>query len=94
MAHDAEGRRRRLCSLEEAVGRTVPCGEGACAFWEPGGAVLHGRCAFERLDLRGREELAGELLRIKALLESADSAQAEQAARHLYHRLLNESGED
>jgi len=28
------------------------CGAG-CPFWEPGGAVLSGRCAFERLDLSG-----------------------------------------
>ena len=84
----------RLCSLEEAVGRTVRCGEGACAFWEPGGAVLHGRCAFERLDFRGRTEMAEELLRIRALLQSAQSTDAERAVRHLYHRLLNESGED
>jgi hypothetical protein len=94
MAQDGNGQpaSTRLCSLEEAVGRAVVCGERACAFWEPGGAVLHGRCAFERLELGGRSELAEELLRIQAFFDSAESAHAEQAARHLYHRLLNESG--
>jgi len=87
MAHDIY-----ICSLEEAIGRNVRCGETTCAFWEPGGAVLHGRCAFERLDLGGRAEIAEELLRIRTLLDSAESTHAEQSARHLYHRLLNESG--
>jgi hypothetical protein len=81
-----------LCSLEEAIGRYVRCAETKCAFWEPGGAVLHGRCAFERLDLHARAEIAEELLRIRGLLDSAESTEAEQSARHLYHRLLNESG--
>lgn len=84
----------RRCSLEHALGHTVPCQAGSCAFWEPGGAVLEGRCIFEHLDLAGRPEVAGELLRIRAQLESAASADADQAARHLYHHLLNESEEN
>jgi hypothetical protein len=81
----------RLCALERAVGRSEPCPERGCPFWEPGGAVLSGRCAFERLDLSGRPEVALELLRIRELLEPPASAGAEPAPRHLFHRLLNES---
>ena len=80
----------RHCSLEQAVGRTVACPAGDCAFWEPGGAVLPGRCAFEHLDLSGRSGVAAELLRIRGLLERSASEDAEEV-RHLYHRLLNES---
>jgi hypothetical protein len=81
----------RLCALERAVGRSEPCPESGCPFWEPGGAVLSGRCAFERLDLSGKPEVALELLRIRELLEPPASAGAEREARHLFHRLLNES---
>ncbi|HEY8315767.1 MAG TPA: hypothetical protein VIG35_02795 [Gaiellaceae bacterium] len=84
----------KRCLLEEAFGHTVPCGESGCVFWEPGGAVLHGRCAFEHLDLRGRPEVAGELLQIRARLEAAADSDAERTARHLYHQLLNRSEDD
>jgi len=53
--------------------------------------VLAGRCAFEHLDLAGRPEVAEELLRIRALLESPAPAETEREARHLFHQLLNES---
>jgi hypothetical protein len=81
----------RLCALEHAVGRSVSCPESGCPFWEPGGPALPGRCAFEQLELSGRPELARELLRIRELLESPASADAERESRHLFHRLLNES---
>ena len=44
----------RSCALEQTMGRVVACPESECPFWEPGGAVLPGRCAFDRLDLGGR----------------------------------------
>jgi hypothetical protein len=80
-----------FCRLEPAAGRTAPCPEEACPFWEPGGAVLEGRCAFDRLDLTGRPDVAAELLHVRRLLESAVSADDERHARHLFHRALNES---
>jgi hypothetical protein len=60
-----------LCRLHATLGRAEECPENACAFWEPGGAVLAGRCAFEDLDVEGRPELAPFLLRIRERLESA-----------------------
>jgi hypothetical protein len=82
------------CALEHALGRTAPCPESDCPFWEPGGAVLPGRCAFERLDLSRWPGVAGELLQIRHLLEPPGSAEAERDARHLFHRLLNQSDDN
>jgi hypothetical protein len=81
----------RLCALEHAVGRAGTCPESGCPFWEPGGAVLPGRCAFEQIDLAGRSDVAGELLQIRALLESPVSVDADRDARHRFHQLLNGS---
>jgi hypothetical protein len=81
----------RLCTLEQTAGLSVVCPEGACPFWEPGGAVLPGRCAFERLDLSRWPGVAHELLQIRELLEPPASAEAQRDARQRFHRLLNET---
>jgi hypothetical protein len=83
----------RLCSLEATVGKLEACPEGACPFWEPGGAVLDGRCAFEELDVTADATLAGWLLEIRERLASAESTVAADAARSLFSHLLNESAE-
>ena len=83
----------RLCSLEETVGRREACPEGACPFWEPGGAALCGRCAFEELDVAADPALAGWLLEIRERLASAESTAAADATRSLFSHLLNESSE-
>jgi hypothetical protein len=81
----------RECRLDALAGVTTLCTEGACPFWEPGGAVLEGRCAFERLDLLRRPAVVSELLRVRE--ELAGAAPVEDGrTRHSYHRLLNESG--
>ena len=59
------------CHLELAVGRIAACPGERCAFWEPGGAVLPGGCAVERLDLHARTDLAQWLLGVRARLEAA-----------------------
>ena len=78
-----------LCRLNEALGVAEECPEEACPFWEPGGAVLSGRCAFEGLDLGGRRDLAGFLLRIREGLHSAETG-AKREAHRLFFRRLNE----
>jgi hypothetical protein len=83
----------RLCSLEATVGKLEACPEGACPFWEPGGAALDGRCAFETLDVGADAALAGWLLEIRERLTSAESTVAADAARSLFSHLLNESAE-
>jgi hypothetical protein len=83
----------RLCSLEATVGKLEACPEGACPFWEPGGAALDGRCAFETLDVGADAALAGWLFEIRERLASAESTVAADAARSLFSHLLNESAE-
>jgi hypothetical protein len=83
----------RLCSLETAVGRHEACPEGACPFWEPGGAALTGRCAFEQLDVTADAALAAWLLEIRERLSTAESTAATEAAYSLFSHLLNESAE-
>jgi hypothetical protein len=83
----------RLCSLEAAVGNAEACPEDACPFWEPGGAALGGRCAFEQLGLPADAALASWLLEIRERLEGASSAEEERAMRSTFHHLLNTSDE-
>jgi hypothetical protein len=83
----------RLCSLEAVVGRREACPEGACPFWEPGGAALGGRCAFERLGVTEDAALANWLLEIRERLASSESTVAADEARSLFYHLLNGSAE-
>ena len=84
---------KRLCTLEEAVGKTELCPEGACPFWEPGGPALVGRCAFEELDVAAEASLATWLLEIRERLATAESTVAKDEAHSLFSHLLNESAE-
>jgi DNA-binding SARP family transcriptional activator len=83
----------RHCTLEAAVGKIEACPENACPFWEPGGAALGGRCAFEQLDVATDASLAAWLLEIRERLASAESTAATAAAHSLFSHLLNESAE-
>jgi hypothetical protein len=83
----------RFCSLEAAVGKAEACPEGGCPFWEPGGAVLEGRCAFEELDITADVVLAAWLLEIRERLARSESTVATEEARTLFHHLLNGSDE-
>jgi hypothetical protein len=82
-----------FCPLDAVGGGKRACPELGCPFWEPGGAVLRGRCAFERLDLAGRPQLAAELLQIRDRL-SAVSTEDDRRDWARYHRLLNESTDE
>jgi hypothetical protein len=84
---------KRLCTLEKAVGKTELCPEGACPFWEPGGVVLAGRCAFEELAVAADAPLATWLLEIRERLASAESTVAKDEVHSLFTHLLNESAE-
>ena len=89
----ATQQRTRLCSLDAAVGKAEACTEEACPFWEPGGAALGSRCAFEQLDVAADAALAAWLLEIRGRLASAGSAADEDAARSLFRHLFNDSSE-
>ena len=80
------------CKLKLVVGEVERCPGARCAFWEPGGAVLAGRCAFEQADLSGRTDFAVWLLDLRQQLESGTPG-AEREARSALNRLLNEADE-
>ena len=88
------GAMSRICRLEQVAGHQASCSEAGCPFWEPGGAVLEGRCAFDRLDLEDRPQLAAELIGVRWLLESAVSDAEARHCRHLFHRALNQSADE
>lgn len=81
---------REPCRLDHALGRAAECPESACPFWEPGGAVVEGRCAFDRLDLASRRQLAEELAGLRTVLLAAAGAEERNEARRTFYRLLNE----
>jgi hypothetical protein len=58
------------CRLEASEGRDVPCPEDACGFWEPGGAVLDGRCALHGIDFAQEPGLAAWLIEFRDALKS------------------------
>jgi hypothetical protein len=64
---------QRLCHLHYATGRIEQCPSDACAFWEPGTAVLRPGCAIERLgiplELPRNPQLAHWLLDVRDRLE-------------------------
>jgi hypothetical protein len=82
---------RRLCRLKVIAGTPELCPEAECALWEPGGAALGGRCAFEQIDLEGRPEFAAWLLGVREALESNAQQAQDNETRRLFNRLLNES---
>jgi hypothetical protein len=83
----------RLCSLASAAGKAEACPEGACPFWEPGGAALDARCAVEHLGVVANAPLAQWLLEIRERLAAASSEEEEHAMRTVFHHLLNDSSE-
>ena len=93
MAIESKTQRTRLCSLESAVGRHEVCPEGACPFWEPGGAALGGRCAFEELDIEADADLATWLLELRERLAAAESTAAADEVHRLFSHLLTDSAE-
>ena len=84
---------KKPCRLDALAGATTLCSEGECPFWEPGGAVLEGRCAFEKVDLACRPEVVSELRRLREKLVAVAPGE-DGHALHAYHHLLNESGEE
>jgi hypothetical protein len=72
---------QHLCRLTSIVGDPEPCPEDRCPFWEPGGAVLSGRCGFEQVQFEDNADLAGFLLRIRRALEQARAGEEDQEVR-------------
>src|SRR5437016_757324 len=83
----------RQCRMASIAGRPEECPEDLCPFWEPGAAVLSGRCGFEQIDLADNPDLAGYLLRIRHALEQARTREDEHQTRRLFYHALNQ-GQD
>jgi hypothetical protein len=83
----------RLCSLKAVVGKVESCPEDRCPFWEPGGAVLGGRCAIAELGVVADAPVATWLLEIREKLAAASTEDEEHAMRAVFHQLLNDSSE-
>jgi hypothetical protein len=84
----------RRCRIAAAAGRDEACPEPACPFWEPGGAVLDGRCPIDPLDLDGRADLAAWLLRLRARLEAAGTAEEADRTRRALYALIDTGDAD
>ena len=82
-----------LCRLEAAVGKAGACPEERCPFWEPGGAVLHGRCAVEELGVVADIPLATYLLELREKLEAASNEHEQHVMRSAFHQLLSTTSE-
>jgi len=78
----------RTCTLRLAAeGRAEACPRERCAFWEPGGAVVEGRCVIERLGIDvGRPDLASYLLETRERLERARNLSEAEATRREFSR--------
>jgi hypothetical protein len=75
----------RLCRIKLTLGDVEPCPEGACPFWEGGGALIDEDCGLERrgIDL-DRPDLAAYLVELRARLEQArDESERAEARRAL-----------
>ena len=84
---------QHLCRLTSIVGHPEPCPEDRCPFWEPGGAVLPGRCGFEQVHFEDNADLAGFVLRIRRALEQARASEEDHEVLRLFHHALNQ-GQD
>ncbi len=85
---DSDTHRCRLAALAQ---RDEAC-TSSCPFWEPGGAVLEGRCAFETVELEGRAPLVMELLELRQRFRELGVDAHVQELRHAFHRIVNEHG--
>jgi hypothetical protein len=77
-----------LCRMKLALGEVEACAQGACPFWEHGGAVLEAGCGLERLQLElERPDLAGYFDELRRALERARDETERQAARQAFAAL-------
>ena len=79
----------RLCRIKFTLDEVEACPEGACPFWEHGGAVVESGCGLERLHLElDRPDLAEYLVELRQLLETARDERERQAARQAFAGLV------
>jgi hypothetical protein len=77
-----------LCRMSSTLGEVEACPQGACPFWEHGGAVLESGCGLERLHLElDRADLAVYFDELRRALEAARDDTERQAARQAFAAL-------
>jgi hypothetical protein len=77
-----------LCRMKLTLGEVEACPQGACPFWEHGGAVLGSGCGLERLHLElDRSDLAVYFDELRRALEAARDDAERQAARQAFAAL-------
>jgi hypothetical protein len=79
---------KRLCRIKLTLEEVELCPEGACPFWEHGGAVVESGCGLERLPIElDRPDMAEYLLGLRTALETARDEQERAAARATFAAL-------
>lgn len=77
-----------LCRMRLTLGEVEACPQGACPFWEHGGAVLGSGCGLERLHLElDRSDLAAYFDGLRRALETARDDTERKAARQAFAAL-------
>lgn len=78
-----------LCHIKLTLDVEEACPEGACPFWQHGGAVVESACGLERLQLElDRPDLAAYLVQLRAQLERARDEQERREAREAFAGLV------
>lgn len=71
-----------LCRIKLAADEVEACPQGACPFWEHGGALVEPGCGLERLPLElDRPDLAEYLVELRRALETARDTREREVAR-------------
>jgi len=84
-----DGAQPKLCRIKLTLGDVESCPEGACAFWEPGGAIVDAGCGLERLRIDvDRPDLAAYLVGLREALEAARGAREREEARQTFAELV------
>lgn len=79
----------KICRIMHTLHEVEPCPEGACPFWEAGGALLEEGCGLERLALDvDRPDVAAYLVELRRALEDARDIREREAARRTFAGLV------
>jgi hypothetical protein len=78
-----------LCRIKLTLGDVEPCPEGACPFWEHGGAIVDAGCGLARLQVDvDRPDLAAYLVDLRAALGEARDFREREEARRAFAELV------
>ena len=78
-----------LCRIKLTIDEVEPCPEGACPFWEHGGAVIDAGCGLERLPIElDRTDVARHFVELRRALERARDEREREDARRAFAALV------